>query len=138
MGLSHTYMCIRSPQSGFSGVTVKNPPANEGDARNSYLIPGSERGPRVGNGNLLQSPCLFHSMDKEAWQVTLPGVSKSLTGLNGEHAFSSKLRSQRGCPLTLSRAPCTTGRCLLLTRLKYSSVCMPIPNSLSLPSWQTG
>ena len=113
VGLSHTYMCIHSPQRGFSGVTVvKNPPANAEEPRNSYLIPGPGRGPGVGNGNLLQSPCLEHSMHREAWQVTVPGVSKSLTGLSGEHAFSSQLPSQRGCHLTLSRAPCPTQQVL--------------------------
>ena len=33
---------------------VKNPPATAGDARDTGLIPGSGRSPRVENGNLLQ------------------------------------------------------------------------------------
>ena len=33
---------------------VKNPPANTGDAGDAGLIPGSERCPGGGNGNLLQ------------------------------------------------------------------------------------
>ena len=36
---------------GFPGTVVKNPPANAGDTRHVGLIPGSERFPRVGNGN---------------------------------------------------------------------------------------
>ena len=32
----------------------KNPPANEGDARDVGLIPGFGRSPRGGNGNPLQ------------------------------------------------------------------------------------
>ena len=132
---SAIHICVSILLSGFSGVTVaKNPPANAGDARNSYLIPRSRRGPGVGNGNLLQYPCLEHSMEREAWQVTVPGVSKSLTGLNGEHAFSSKLPSQRGCILHWAELPGLHSRCLLVMRLKYSSVYMSIPNSLSPPS----
>ena len=40
---------------GFSqvAIVVKNPPANAGDARDTSLIPGLERFPRVGNGNPL-------------------------------------------------------------------------------------
>ena len=53
---------------------VKNPPANAGDMG---LIPGSGRSPGEGNGNPLQYPCLGNPMDKEAWQATLHGVSKS-------------------------------------------------------------
>ena len=37
------------------GSAVKNPPPNAGDLG---LIPGSERSPGVGNGNLLQYSCL--------------------------------------------------------------------------------
>ena len=33
---------------------VRYPPANAGDARDTGLIPGSGRSPRVENGNLLQ------------------------------------------------------------------------------------
>ena len=36
------------------GAVVKNPPPNAGDTRDVNLIPGSERSPRVGNGNPLQ------------------------------------------------------------------------------------
>ena len=34
------------------------------------------------NGNPLQYSCLENSMDREAWWATVPGVAKSLKGLN--------------------------------------------------------
>ena len=43
----------RSPERP-GGAVVKNPPANEGDARDRDSIPGSGRSPEVGNANLLQ------------------------------------------------------------------------------------
>ena len=48
---------------GASGK--KNPPANEGDARDAGWIPGSERSPGGGNGNPLQCSCLGNPMDKK-------------------------------------------------------------------------
>ena len=41
-----------------------------------------EKSPGVGNGNLLQYSCLQDSMDREAWQATVQGVTKSQTQLN--------------------------------------------------------
>ena len=35
--------------------------------------------PGEGNGNLLQYTCLENPMDREAWQATVHGVSKSRT-----------------------------------------------------------
>ena len=46
------------------------------------LILGQEDAPRVGNGNPLQYSCLENSMDREAWQVTVHGVTKSRTRLS--------------------------------------------------------
>ena len=60
---------------------VKNPLANKGDAGDMGLIPGSKRFPGEGNGNPLQYSCLENSMDREAWWVTVHGVSKSQTPL---------------------------------------------------------
>ena len=52
------------------GTLVKNPPANEGDASDAVLIPGSGRSPGGRNGNLLQYPlqysCLGNPMDRGA------------------------------------------------------------------------
>ena len=46
------------------------------------LIPGSERSPGEGNGNLLQYSCLENPMDGGPWRPTVPGVTKSRTRLS--------------------------------------------------------
>ena len=46
------------------------------------LIPGLERFPAEGNGNLLQYSCLGNPMDGGAWRVTVHGVAESRTGLS--------------------------------------------------------
>ena len=46
-------------------LVVKNPPANAGDVRDMGSIPGLERSPGQGNGNLLHYSCLENSMDRE-------------------------------------------------------------------------
>ena len=63
---------------------TKNLPANAGDVRNSNLIPGLERSPGRGHGNLLQSSCLEKPLDRGAWQATAHGVAKSWTQLSDE------------------------------------------------------
>ena len=55
---------------GFpGGSAIKNLPANAGDMGS---IPGWERSPGEGNGNLLQYSCLKNSMDRGAWQAIVP------------------------------------------------------------------
>ena len=46
-------------------------------------IPGLGRSPGEENGYLFQYSCLENSMDRGAWQVTVHGVAKSRTQLNG-------------------------------------------------------
>ena len=58
---------------------LKNQPAK---ARDLSSTPGSERPPRVGNGNPLQYFCLGNPMDRGAWWTTVQGVTKSQTGLS--------------------------------------------------------
>ena len=58
---------------------VKNLPASTGGAGDASSIPGWERSPGEGNGNLLQYPCLEKPMDGGAWQATLHGVTESDT-----------------------------------------------------------
>ena len=64
------------------GSAVNNPPAmpetvcNTGDVG---LIPGSGRSPGEGNGNTLQYSWLEKFTDREAWQATISGVTKSWT-----------------------------------------------------------
>ena len=57
-------------------LLVKNPPANDGDARDQDLIPESERSRGVGNGYALLYPCLGNPMNRRAWRATVHGVSK--------------------------------------------------------------
>ena len=56
---------------------VKNLPANANDAGHMGSIPGSERSPGEGNGNLLQYSCLENSVDEGVSQATVHEVSKS-------------------------------------------------------------
>ena len=60
----------------LGGTVVKNSLANAGDTRDMGSIPGSGRSPKVGNGNSFQYSCLENSMDREAWQATVHGVTK--------------------------------------------------------------
>ena len=55
---------------------VKNLLAGTEDARDVDLIPGSERSPGVGNGTLLQYPCLGKHMVRGAWWSLVTGVPK--------------------------------------------------------------
>ena len=46
---------------------VKNLLVNSGDSRDPGSIPGLERSPRGGRGNLLQYSCLEEPMDRGVW-----------------------------------------------------------------------
>ena len=62
------------------GSMVKNLPAN---AKNVGSIPGLERSPGGGNGNLLQYSCLENSTNREAWwAAAVHRVAKSQTWLS--------------------------------------------------------
>ena len=79
-GVEDTHRVLFDSPSGFpGGSVVKNPSANEADTGS---IPGSERSPGEGNGNLLQYSCLENSMDRGAWWVTVYRVAKSWTRLS--------------------------------------------------------
>ena len=60
--------CLNSKESGSAG-----------DTRDVSSIPGSGRSPGEGNGNPLQYSFLENTMDREAWQATVLGVSRSRT-----------------------------------------------------------
>ena len=47
-------------------LVVKNPPANAGDIRDMYSIPGLERSPGGGHGNPFQYSCLENPLDRGA------------------------------------------------------------------------
>ena len=53
-------------------------------------IPGPGRSPGEGNGNPLQYSCLENPMDREAWQTTVHGISKSWTRLSDKKIESYK------------------------------------------------
>ena len=60
-------------------VVAKNTPANAGDTGDMGSVPGLGRSPEGGNCNLLQYSCLKNSMDKEAWQATVHGLTQNRT-----------------------------------------------------------
>ena len=75
--LSYTYVyMIRMCWALLAAQTVKNLPAVQEILLRS---PGSGRSPGEGNSNPLQYSCLENSMDREAWQASVHGVSKSRT-----------------------------------------------------------
>ena len=60
---------------GFPGGSVgKETACSAGDPG---LIPGSGRSPGEGNGYSRQYSCLENSVDREVWQATVHGVTKS-------------------------------------------------------------
>ena len=63
---------------GFpGGLVVRNLLTNARDAGNVGSVPGLERSPGGGNGNLLQYSCLKSPMERGAWQTTVHEVAKS-------------------------------------------------------------
>ena len=57
---------------------VKNPSANAGDSGDVALVPGSERPPGLGNGNLLHCSCWENPTDRGQWWATIHVVTKEL------------------------------------------------------------
>ena len=91
--LNFPFLCTFSKDLGFpSGPVVKNLPANAEDAKDAASIPGWERSPDIGNGNLLQYSCLENSLDRKAWQVIDHGVAKSQTQLS-THAHTNDIQA---------------------------------------------
>ena len=78
--LSRTVSYLKStrviPEASQLALMVKNLPANEGDAGDVGLIPGSRRTPGEGNGYPLQYSCLENHMDGGAWQATVPEAAE--------------------------------------------------------------
>ena len=60
---------------------VKNLPANAGDIRIMGSIPGWERSPGGGDGNLFQYSCSENPADQGAWWATVHRVANSWTEL---------------------------------------------------------
>ena len=64
-------------------LVLKNPSANEGDIRDTGLIPGLGRSPGGGQGNPLQYSCLENPMDRGAWLARIHRVAKNESQLKG-------------------------------------------------------
>ena len=74
----HKIVC--SKQMGFPGsASVKTPPSNAGDVRDTGSSPGPGRSPGGGHGNPLQYSCPGNPTDRGGWQVTVHRVTKSGT-----------------------------------------------------------
>ena len=58
-------------------LVVKNPPANAGDIRDAYLIPGSGRSPGGRYSNPFQYSCQENPIDRGAWQAGIHRVTES-------------------------------------------------------------
>ena len=68
-----------TPMWGFPGaLLVKNPPANEGDIKNTGSIPWSGRSPGGGHSNPLQYSCLENPMDRGGWWATIHTLAQEL------------------------------------------------------------
>ena len=84
--MENLILCVLTTKpKGFpGGSVVKNRPANAGDPGDAGLIPGLERSPGEGTGNLLQYSCLGNPMDRGAWWDKAHRVAKSLTQLSDQ------------------------------------------------------
>ena len=75
-----SWICLSILTVGFLGDSdSKESACNVGDLG---LIPRLGRSPREGNGNPLHDSSLENPMDREAWQATAHGVTKSCTRLS--------------------------------------------------------
>ena len=72
-------------------LVVKNLPANAGDIRDMGSIPGWERSPGEGHGNLLQYSCLENPMDRGAWWATDHGVTRVVHDLATKPTATSRM-----------------------------------------------
>ena len=95
------FVLMYSQIMGFPGGAVaKSLPASardSGNTRDASSIPGSGRSSGEGNGYPLQYSCLDNSMEREAWQATDHGVTKSQTWLSARahtHTHTHRLTVQ--------------------------------------------
>ena len=83
--INHMFLCIKKKKKNPVLYVWGFPDGSEGKACNVGdlgSIPVSGRSPGEGNGNPLQFSCLENPMDREAWQSTVHGVTKSQTRLS--------------------------------------------------------
>ena len=83
MLVTQSLLSMLTYKGDFPGDTMlKNLPANAENTGDASSIPGLGRSPGGRNGNSLQYSCLENPMERGAWQVTVPGIAKSQTGLS--------------------------------------------------------
>ena len=87
-------------------------------AGNLDLIPGSERYPAEGNGDLFQYSCSENPMDRGAWWAIVHRVTKSQTWLKWLSTHESKLVQSRVHPWW--QTPETWGQRFCLFSLLYN------------------
>ena len=119
---------------GFPGGSAgKDSACNEGDLGS---IPGLERSPGQGNDYPLQYSVLEDSVDRRAWQATVPGVAKSRTWLSDFHfhpAFPTHLPKRLPLLHCIFLPPTLIDHRsvgLFLGSLFYCSICLffvPVP-----------
>ena len=76
---------------------VKNSPETQ-MSQETQAQPGLGRPPGGGNGNPLQHSCRDNPMDREAWQATVHGVTKSWTGQSTHTHYVADTVAGRGTP----------------------------------------
>ena len=67
-------------------LVVKNPTTNAGDIRDMGSVPGLERSPGEGPGNLHQYPCLENPMDRGTCRLQAIGSQSDMTESTYHHA----------------------------------------------------
>ena len=72
--ITHLWFSICLPHMGFPCSLVSKESTYNAGAKGS--IPGWERTPGEGNGNILQYSCLENPMNREAWWATVHGVAR--------------------------------------------------------------
>ena len=77
----------------------KNVPANIGHEKDTGLIPGSGRSPKVGNSSPLQYICLENSMDRGVWWAQSTGSQRVRHKCAYTHTHTGKFHM----PLTVAK-----------------------------------
>ena len=119
------YVKLVSVWTSQVALVVKNPPTNAGDVRDSGSIPGWGRSPGGGHGNPLQYSCLENPMDRGAWRATVPGITKSRTGLKWLSTNLQCLVCLRDPALRHAPVTCYKSRKMKVSSL--SCTCVPCP-----------
>ena len=102
---------------------------NPRDTGDMDLIPGSERSPGGGHGNLLQYSCLENPMDREAWRAIIHRVAKSWTWLK-QLSMHILCKKERAIIFFLSQhlnkdTHCPSSRHRLLIHISLSHLFIP-------------